>query len=155
MRKMNNQERIEKAVALFREGCNCSQSVTVAFADLYGFTEEQAMRLSASFGGGIGRMRGTCGAACGMFILAGMDCGSTEPSNREAKSYNYKVVQRLAAKFKEQTGSLICAELLGLKSGTPLSSMASERTKEYYEKRPCPRMIETAAKIFAEYLDNK
>lgn len=153
--KMNNQERIDKAVELFKSGCNCSQSVVVAFADVYGFTEEQAMRLSAGFGGGIGRMRGPCGAACGMFILAGMDCGSTVPGDREAKSHNYAVVQQLANKFKEETGSLICAELLGLKAGTPLSPIASPRTKEYYAKRPCPRMIETAAKIFAEYLDNQ
>jgi C_GCAxxG_C_C family probable redox protein len=152
---MNNKERIERAVQLFKNGCNCSQSVTVAFADLYGFTEEQAMRLSASFGGGIGRMRETCGAACGMFILAGMDCGSTVAGDREAKSKNYAVVQQLAKKFKEQSGSLICAELLGLKKGTPLSFEASERTPQYYEKRPCPKMIEMAAKIFADYLDNK
>lgn len=152
---MNNKERIEKAVQLFNSGCNCSQAITVAFADLYGFTEEQAMRLSASFGGGIGRMRETCGAACGMFILAGMDCGSIEAGDRIAKSHNYAVVQQLAAKFKEQTGSLICAELLGLKKNTPLSSEASERTPQYYAKRPCPKMIETAAKIFADYLDNK
>ncbi|MBP7984433.1 MAG: C_GCAxxG_C_C family protein [Bacteroidaceae bacterium] len=152
---MNNKERIEKAVQLFNSGCNCSQAITVAFADLYGFTEEQAMRLSAGFGGGIGRMRETCGAACGMFILAGMDCGSIEASDRIAKSHNYAVVQQLAAKFKEQTGSLICAELLGLKKNTPLSSEASERTPQYYAKRPCPKMIETAAKIFADYLDNK
>ena len=55
--------RIEKAVALFKEGFNCSQSVVAAFADKYGFTQEQALKMSASFGGGIGRMRETCGAA--------------------------------------------------------------------------------------------
>ena len=53
-------KRIEKAVALFKEGFNCSQSVVVAFADQYGFTREQALKMSASFGGGIGRMRETC-----------------------------------------------------------------------------------------------
>ena len=62
------QKRIERAVELFKNGYNCSQSVVAAFADMYGFTEEQALRMSASFGGGIGRMRETCGAACGMFI---------------------------------------------------------------------------------------
>ena len=65
------EERIEKAVALFKEGYNCSQSVVAAFADMYGFTHEQALKMSASFGGGIGRMRQTCGAACGLFMLAG------------------------------------------------------------------------------------
>lgn len=70
---METKDRIEKAVELFKSGYNCSQSVVGAFADMYGFTEEQAFRMSASFGGGIGRMRQTCGAACGMFLLAGLE----------------------------------------------------------------------------------
>ena len=61
------QERVERAVSLFKSGYNCSQSVVAAFADLYGVEEQQALRMSASFGGGIGRMRQTCVAACGMF----------------------------------------------------------------------------------------
>ena len=65
----DKEERIARAVANFREGFNCSQSVVAAFADIYGFTREQALHMSASFGGGIGRMRLTCGAACGMAFL--------------------------------------------------------------------------------------
>lgn len=64
---MTKEERIQKAVALFKEGYNCSQSVVGAYADMYGFTFEQALHMAASFGGGIGRMREICGAACGMF----------------------------------------------------------------------------------------
>ena len=44
------EERIEKAVSLFKEGYNCSQSVVAAFADMYGFTQEQALKMAASFG---------------------------------------------------------------------------------------------------------
>ena len=51
------EKRIEKAIELFKKGYNCSQAVVTAFADMYGFTEEQALKMSASFGGGIGRMR--------------------------------------------------------------------------------------------------
>lgn len=40
--------RVERAVQLFKEGYNCSQSVVGAFADLYGFTQEQALLMSAS-----------------------------------------------------------------------------------------------------------
>ena len=65
------EDRIEKAVENFKKGYNCSQSVVAAFADLYGIDEQLAVRMAASFGGGIGRMRQTCGAACGMFLLAG------------------------------------------------------------------------------------
>ena len=72
---MTKEERISRATELFKSGYNCSQSVVAAFADMYGFTEEQALRMAASFGGGIGRMRETCGAACGMFLLAGLGEG--------------------------------------------------------------------------------
>ena len=146
------EERIEKAVELFKEGYNCSQSVVAAFADLYGFTPEQALKVSASFGGGIGRMRQTCGAACGLFMLAGLETGCTEGKNREGKEANYKVVQELAEEFRKRNGSLICAELLGLSKTAPTPATPEARTAEYYKKRPCVKMVEEAARIWAEYL---
>lgn len=152
--KAEADRRVSLAVELFKQGYNCSQSVVAAFADLYGFNREQALRMSASFGAGIGRMRQTCGAACGMFMLAGLDCGTTEGADREGKSHNYAVVQQLAEKFKQSNGrchSMICAELLGLQQVT-YNPEASERTSDYYKKRPCPEMIRTAARIFADYL---
>ena len=154
---MNKYEnRIQRAVELFKSGYNCSQSVVAAFADLYGFTEEQALRMSASFGGGIGRMRQTCGAACGMFLLAGLDTGAVDAEDRAGKSHNYEVVQQLAEKFKAENGSLICAELLGLSTtAAHRDTQAEPRTDLYYKKRPCVEMVETAARIFANYLKEK
>ncbi len=147
------EDRIDKAVELFKSGYNCSQSVVAAFADLYGFTDEQALRVSASFGAGIGRMRETCGAACGMFILAGLENGSTIPKDQKGKGENYKLVQDLAAVFKERNGSLICGELLGLKKDHAISSVPEERTTTYFEKRPCAKMVEEAARIWVEYME--
>ena len=147
------EDRIQKAVELFKSGYNCSQSVVAAFADMYGFTQEQALRMSASFGGGIGRMRETCGAACGMFLVAGLETGATEATDREGKAANYAVVQELAAEFKKRNGSLICGELLGLKKKEPVSTIPEERTAQYYSKRPCAKMVEEAARIWSEYLE--
>ena len=146
------EKRIEKAVELFKEGYNCSQSVVAAFADMYGFTNEQALKMSASFGGGIGRMRQTCGAACGLFMLAGLETGCTEGKDREGKENNYKVVQALAEEFRKRNGSLICAELLGLSKPAPTPATPEARTAEYYKKRPCVKMVEEAARIWCEYL---
>lgn len=150
----DKEERIRCAVDRFKQGYNCAQAVVSAFADMYGFTPEQALRMSASFGGGIGRMRQTCGAACGMFLLAGLECGAVEGSDREGKSHNYAVVQQLARSFEQENGSLQCAELLGLKPKQPLESRAEERTPAYYAKRPCAQMVETAARLFADYLES-
>lgn len=149
------EKRIERAVSLFKSGYNCSQSVVAAFADLYGFTEEQSLRMAASFGGGIGRMRQTCGAACGLFLLAGLESGATRADDREGKSRNYQIVQSLAEKFRQENGSLICSELLGLKPAQPIQPQAEERTPAYYQKRPCAQMVESAARIFAEYYQSQ
>ena len=150
---MNNEERIEKAVALFKEGFNCSQSVVAAFADQYGFTHEQALRMSASFGGGIGRMRETCGAACGLFMLAGLETGAVEGADRDGKARNYAVVQELAEEFKRRNGALKCADLLGLSKKEPVVSTPEARTAQYYAKRPCVKMVEETARIWCEYLE--
>ena len=156
---MNIEERVEKAVELFREGYNCSQSVVAAYADMYGFTQEQALKMAASFGAGIGRMRETCGAACGMFLLAGLETGCTDPKDTSGKGANYAVVQDLAAKFREINGSIICAELLGLRekkdTGIGAPTQPQERNSEYYKKRPCAEMVRTAAQLFGEYLNSR
>lgn len=148
------ENRSGKAAELFKSGFNCSQSVFGAFADLYGIDSETALRISSSFGGGIGRMRQTCGAACGMFLLAGLETGTSDPADRTAKAENYETVQELAAEFKKRNGSLICAELLGLKKPEQ-THVPEERTAEYYKKRPCVQMVEEAAKIYSEYLLKK
>lgn len=149
------ESKIEKAVALFKEGYNCSQSVVAAYAEEYGLTREQALKISASFGGGIGRMRKTCGAACGLFMLAGLETGCTEGSNREGKEENYKTVQMLAREFERRNGSLTCAELLGLSKQAPTPPTPEERTAEYFKKRPCVKMVEEAARIWEEYRAGK
>ena len=142
------ESRAQRAVELFKQGFNCSQAVFASCADLYGINDEQlALRLAASFGGGTGRMRMTCGAANGMFMLAGLHNGSSTPHDNEGKMKNYAFVQQLAGEFKNTYGSLICAELLGLAS-RPEEPKPAERTPEYYEKRPCPEMIAEAVRIY-------
>ncbi len=150
------EERVARAVDNFMQGYGCCQSVVAAFADLYGLDETMAKRIAAGFGGGVGRMRMMCGAVSGIVILVGLDCGQTEGADRQGKSACYKVVQQLLAESKEENGSLICAELLGLKGPVPMGNyVASERTKEYYKQRPCAAKVESAARIFARYLNQK
>ena len=147
--------RAQRAVELFKQGFNCSQAVFASCADLYGIEDEQlALRLAASFGGGMGRMRLVCGAASGMFMLAGLHNGSATPHDSDGKMANYAFVQQLAGEFKAKYGSLICAELLGLAPKgqcdckLDLDPRPAERTPEYYEKRPCSEMIAEAVRIY-------
>lgn len=148
--KYNN--RVEEAVALFKEGFNCSQSVVAPFADIHGLDREMALKVASSFGGGIGRMRETCGAACGLFILAGLETGSTSANNSNGKAANYSLVQELATKFKAENGSLNCAELLGLNKDKCNSSEVIDPHKSTCSKRPCSMMVKSAANLWANYL---
>jgi len=151
------EERIQQAVEYFMSGYGCSQSVVAAFADLYGLDDTMAKRIAAGFGGGVGRMRMMCGTVSALVILVGLDCGQTEGSDHEGKAACYKVVQELLEEFKQRNGSIICADLLGL-NGCPVvknTYMPDERNVEYYKKRPCAKKVESAARIFAEYLQKK
>ena len=169
--------RVALAVGYFKNGYNCSQAVAMSFADVYQVPLPLMSRLSTSFGGGIGRMRGTCGAVCGMSMLVGLeipdahdapmpsvDSASVSPyPDAEVKKKNYEVVQRLANEFKQETGSIICADLLGLTQGKPDGNSApievtptpEPRTPAYYKKRPCVQMVEIAVRVFMRYVQEK
>ena len=141
--------RVEKAVELFMSGYNCSQSVFAAYSDLFGMDREQALKVSCSMGGGVGRMREVCGTVSGMAMVAGMVCGNTDPSDQAAKTKNYETVRKMADAFKAQHKSIICREILGIR-GAEKSAAPEARTAGYYQKRPCARMVETAARIIEE-----
>lgn len=141
----------QKAAKLFRQGYNCAQSVFCAFADEVGLDFETALKLSSSFGGGMGRLREVCGAVSAMFMIAGLKYGYTEFNNDEIKEKHYERIQYLAKNFEKQHGSLICRELLGLdiKHDVP---EPEKRTEEYYNVRPCEKIVASAAEIINNYL---
>ena len=143
----------QKAMNLFKEGYNCSQSVFLAFKDLYGIDRHTALKLSSSFGGGMGRLREVCGSVSGMFLTAGILYGYDSPKDRSSQTAHYKRIQELARSFEELNGSIVCRELLGLDQKKE-SYVPEERTKDYYRKRPCEQIVGCAAYIMEEYIRN-
>ena len=143
----------QKAMNLFKEGYNCSQSVFLAFKDLYGIDRHTALKLSSSFGGGMGRLREVCGSVSGMFLTAGILYGYDSPKDRSSKTEHYKRIQELARSFEELNASIVCRELLGLDQKKE-SYGPEERTKDYYRKRPCEQIVGCAAYIMEEYIRN-
>ena len=92
-------------------------------------------------------MREGCGALSGMtFVISAL--------YDDDKSGIYKRVQAVANEFREENGSIVCRELLGLSKPGPDSPLAEPRTKEYYKKRPCPELVELAADILEKYISN-
>jgi len=133
-----------KAKELFESGYNCSQSVFCAFCEDVGMDFEQGLKLSSSFGGGMGKLREVCGAVTGMFMIAGLKCGYTSNNDDEAKTEHYRLIQSLAEKFKQKFGTIICRELLNMPSD---GHVPAKRTEEYYKTRPCSEFIAYAAEI--------
>ena len=160
MKDFNIEERVEKAKRLFKEGgYNCCQAVVLAYNDVFGLDDQTAAALSSGFGGGMGRMREVCGAVSGMVMLAGMIRPASDPSIKDWRTANYALVQKMAGDFKALNGSIVCKELLGLVqmgSGSPApkeSPEPSDRTPEYYKKRPCEELVGIAARIVGKNLE--
>lgn len=136
--------RAEQAKAYFTAGYNCAQSVYMAYADLFGIDTKQAAIIAAPLGGGMGRLREVCGACSASFLVAGLAIPCDNPSDTNAKRDCYAMVQRLAERFREANGSIICRELLGL-SEKKESPTPSPRTAAYYKKRPCAELVYISA----------
>ena len=143
--------RADSAKELFENGYNCAQSTLGAFSDVLGLDFDMAMKLSSSFGGGMGKLREVCGAVSAMFMVAGVLKGYSSAETGEVKAEHYKLIQDLAQKFREQNGSIICRELLGLQE-KETTHIPSERTEKYYKTRPCSMLVYSAAKIIEEEL---
>ncbi len=144
--------RSERAVELFLEGCNCAQAVFVAFADLLGVDEPLALRISSSFGGGVGRQREICGAVSGMCMVVGALYGYDDVKDPAKKAEHYARVQELCGAFREMYGSIVCRELLGAKRADDAPT-PTPRDAEFYRTRPCARFVAAAADLLVQYID--
>ncbi len=142
--------KVERAKELFLEGYNCAQSVVGAFCEDVGMDFDTAIKLSSSFGAGMGKLREVCGALSGAFMVAGLKYGYTSPTDNQAKAQHYKLIQDMAEKFKAQTGSIVCRELLKISKEEKQNHIPAKRTPDYYKKRPCVAMVEIAATIIDE-----
>ena len=144
--------RAEQAREYFKQGYACSQAVALAFADVMKIDEDTIKKIMLPFGGGLGRLRLTCGAVSGMAAAYGVICGSVENSP-ENKKQTYTGVQTLCGRFKQEYGSLICGELLsGMNVKVEVGGEAEARTPQYYQKRSCADMVYRAAELLEEYL---
>ena len=144
--------RAEKAREYFNQGYACSQAVALAFADLTGLTEDEIAKSMLPFGGGLGRLRLTCGAVSGMVYAFGLICGKAENS-AENKTKTYEITRALCEKFTQENGSLICADLLSGKNlFVEKGGVPEARNADYYKKRPCPEIVYSAADVLEKYL---
>lgn len=147
--------RCEQAEQYFKEGYTCSQAVVLAFSDLVNINKEELLKLALPLGGGLGRLRLTCGAVSGMALIIGL-LFSSNVFDEDNKLYVYSIVQELVKKFIDEKETINCKELLEkAKLEVEIGGIAEKRTEEYYKKRPCGKIVYTAASILENYLLEK
>jgi len=144
-------DRSELAVNNFLNGYNCSQAIVLAFKDLVNIDEEELLKISSSFGGGISRLREVCGVVSGMSMILGLLYGFSDTTDFDQKANQYIRVQELALKFEEEYKSIVCRDLLN-KTNKHDNPIPEVRTKDYYMSRPCIKYIAYGAKILDEYI---
>lgn len=147
---INNKASLAKS--LFTKGYNCAQSVVGAFAEEIGVDRETAIRMSSSFGGGMGRLREVCGAVSGMFMVLGILYGYSDPCATEEKKELYKKVQLLAEEFSQKNKSIICRDLLGIQEKKD-NPTPDARSDNYYKARPCVELVGDAAQILEDFIN--
>ena len=143
-----------RAKELFESGAQCAQAALGALCDVTGLSLADAMALSASFGGGIGRMREVCGALSGMLMAVGMHFGRYplgDESTSANKDHHYRLTQYASAQFKRKVGSIFCYKLLDLPHAVQVP-VSQPRTKDFYHTRPCLNVILAAVQVFDELL---
>lgn len=143
--------RKEQAIEYFKQGYNCSQAVVLTFKDVLTIDAEELCKIASPFGGGISRMRETCGAVTGMVLVLGNLVGYSTPETGEKKHELYKKTQEILKIFENRYGSLTCGKLLNLtqKHDDP---KPSSRDHSFYLNRPCTELIGGAAEILEDSL---
>ncbi len=143
--------RKERAQELFLSGYNCAQATAGAFADLVDLPFDTLMKMTSAFGGGMGRLREVCGAMSGISTVLGLVRGYDRAEDADGKKALYAFVQRAAAMFREQNGSIICRDLVG--QNVPHGGEPTARTADFYKKRPCVELVGSAAEILEKILE--
>ena len=86
-----------------------------------------------------------------MVLLAGLLYADTDIPTHERKQAHYARVQELAHRFQAAHGSYLCRDLLAGVETTP-GGAPEARTAQYYAKRPCAGLCESAAALFDAYV---
>lgn len=152
---MTPEEAREKAENNFLNGCNCTQAVVKVFSDELKLDSALILKAAQPLGGGLCRQRELCGTVSGMLMSLGLYEGTDDTSDKNTKDTLYSHGQFLTKEFSQKNGSIICRELLGLKKGENSSPVSTERTPDFYQKRPCKKYCGDAAAILAKYLSDK
>ncbi len=139
------------AQKLFDEGHACSQSMLAAFAHRYNMPQELALKLSSSFGGGMGHQGMICGAVTGALMVLGLDSGRVHQDDDVSREKNDILVQKFFSRFLEKHNTLICNELTGVVMANPEARALGKEDGSF--QNVCPAVVGFAADLVCELLE--
>ena len=142
--------RIEEVVATHAEGFSCAQALLAVYGPGLGMDRETALKVAGGFGGGMGRMAGTCGAVTGAYMVIGLVHSMTKRGDLPQKELSYEYIRKFAEKFRERNRTLVCRELMGVDVSTPEGF--AEAKEKNIARTVCPKYVRDAAEILEELL---
>ncbi len=142
---------VEQAVAFYKQGYTCAQSILASFAGRYNLPQNLAFRIGEPFGAGTSCTSDMCGSVTGAIMVLGLQYGSAHSDDEAARYYTYQRVNELIQRFKNIRGSIQCTDLLGYNLSNPL------QLQTVWEKglftQLCPDLVRDAAQILVEMLE--
>lgn len=145
-------QRVEQAVARFREGFECCQAIVSTYGPLFGLERERALRIATAFGAGMARMGYTCGAVTGAMMVIGLARGKTRADDDERKEEAYRLGREFVRQFAARNRFINCRDLLGYDIGTPEGRQQARQAGLF--SAFCPRLVRDAAEILEGLLPN-
>jgi len=137
------------AVDFFTEkGCNCAQSVFLAFCEDYDVSKNRAAQIAASFGGGIGRQGEVCGALTGALMVLGLKSGKNFLEDKSAKGEMMVTAQEFINKFKMIQGSIKCRDLMGCDVGSEAGQLYIKENG--ISAKVCKNLVARSAELLEE-----
>src|SRR5512135_358898 len=86
---------VEQAVAFYKQGYTCTQSILASFAKRYNLPQDLAFRIGEPFGAGTSCTSDMCGSVAGAIMLLGLQYGSARSDDEAARYYTYQRVNEL------------------------------------------------------------
>lgn len=141
---------VEKAKELLKQEYHCSQALTGAFAEDFGFNARNAMKISTCFGSGMHR-GGLCGCITAAMLVFGMAFGLYDPQDKELEVYGYKKAEEFYERFFEKmNGKVLCREILGADFSKPEELVRIRQ--EGLVQKICPHVLEMSIDIIEDIL---
>lgn len=142
----------EKAMNLFENGCNCSQAVLLAFAEEFGLEKEKAIALSVPFGGGMSKQGKTCGCLSGALMVIGLQFGKDSTTMIANRGISYTMGKAFIERFQAEFGATDCRELIQL----DLNKKADlEQASKHVFGNRCKNMVGKTAEMLQQFFQEK